>query len=407
MIRTKYKVLKLEDIAVNSKNAIVDGPFGSALKVKDYVDDGIPVLQGKNISNFQFNFSDIRYITPQKAQELIRSKVEVGDILFVKIGSIGYSAEVTDLNGYPFAIIPANLAKVSIDYSKVDKNYLLFWLRSDTVVNYLKKNASKTAQPALSLGKIKQIPVVMPSLETQKKISAVLLKAQELIDKRKAQIEALDQLTQSVFLEMFGDPMLNKKQWPKKKLGNICSIVRGGSPRPIEKFLGGHIPWIKISDATKGDSIYLKNTKEFIIEEGVKKSRLIKKGSLIFANCGVSLGFARIITFDGCIHDGWLAFEDIPNYVNKIFLLKLLNQFTDYFRKTAPDGTQPNLNTTIMKNFEVILPPIELQNRFANIVLKIESQKDLLQKSLEELENNFNSLMQRAFKGELFNDKCM
>lgn len=404
MIRTKYKVLKLEDIAVNSKNAIVDGPFGSALKVKDYVDDGIPVLQGKNISNFQFNFSDIRYITPQKAQELIRSKVEVGDILFVKIGSIGYSAEVTDLNGYPFAIIPANLAKVSIDYSKVDKNYLLFWLRSDTVVNYLKKNASKTAQPALSLGKIKQIPVVMPSLETQKKISAVLLKAQELIDKRKAQIEALDQLTQSVFLEMFGDPMLNKKQWPKKKLGNICSIVRGGSPRPIEKFLGGHIPWIKISDATKGDSIYLKNTKEFIIEEGVKKSRLIKKGSLIFANCGVSLGFARIITFDGCIHDGWLAFEDIPNYVNKIFLLKLLNQFTDYFRKTAPDGTQPNLNTTIMKNFEVILPPIELQNRFADIVLKIESQKDLLQKSLEELENNFSSLMQQAFKGELFND---
>ncbi|OQP16239.1 restriction endonuclease subunit S [Geobacillus zalihae] len=404
MIRTKYKVLKLEDIAVNSKNAIVDGPFGSALKVKDYVDDGIPVLQGKNISNFQFNFSDIRYITPQKAQELIRSKVEVGDILFVKIGSIGYSAEVTDLNGYPFAIIPANLAKVSIDYSKVDKNYLLFWLRSDTVVNYLKKNASKTAQPALSLGKIKQIPVVMPSLETQKKISAVLLKAQELIDKRKAQIEALDQLTQSVFLEMFGDPMLNKKQWPKKKLGNICSIVRGGSPRPIEKFLGGHIPWIKISDATKGDSIYLKNTKEFIIEEGVKKSRLIKKGSLIFANCGVSLGFARIITFDGCIHDGWLAFEYIPNYVNKIFLLKLLNQFTDYFRKTAPDGTQPNLNTTIMKNFEVILPPIELQNRFADIVLKIESQKDLLQKSLEELENNFSSLMQQAFKGELFND---
>ncbi|WP_223810866.1 restriction endonuclease subunit S domain-containing protein [Geobacillus zalihae] len=104
MIRTKYKVLKLEDIAVNSKNAIVDGPFGSALKVKDYVDDGIPVLQGKNISNFQFNFSDIRYITPQKAQELIRSKVEVGDILFVKIGSIGYSAEVTDLNGYPLLL---------------------------------------------------------------------------------------------------------------------------------------------------------------------------------------------------------------------------------------------------------------------------------------------------------------
>lgn len=202
---------------------------------------------------------------------------------------------------------------------------------------------------------------------------------------------------------MFGDPVLNRKKWTKKKLGDVCTIVRGGSPRPIEKFLGGNIPWIKISDATKGDNIYLKKTKESILEIGVKKSRLIKRGSLIFANCGVSLGFARIITFDGCIHDGWLAFEDISSDINKIFLLKLLNHFTDYFRKTAPDGAQPNLNTTIMKNFEIILPPIELQNQFAEIVQKIESQKALLQQSLTELENNFQSLMQRAFKGELFN----
>ena len=70
-------------------------------------------------------------------------------------------------------------------------------------------------------------------------------------------------------------------------------------------------PWIKIGDATDGDNTYLRSTKEHIIQEGVKKSRLVKAGSLIFANCGVSLGFARIITFDGCIHDGWLAMEDI------------------------------------------------------------------------------------------------
>ena len=300
------------------------------------------------------------------------------------------------------ALLNQRVAKIVSKNEQVCPKYLFYYM--DKLQNKILQKAGGAAQPNISPKEIAQFTIPLPSIEIQNRISEILDKAQELIDKRKAQIEALDQLTQSVFLEMFGDPMLNKKQWPKKKLGNICSIVRGGSPRPIEKFLGGHIPWIKISDATKGDSIYLKNTKEFIIEEGVKKSRLIKKGSLIFANCGVSLGFARIITFDGCIHDGWLAFEDIPNYVNKIFLLKLLNQFTDYFRKTAPDGTQPNLNTTIMKNFEVILPPIELQNRFADIVLKIESQKDLLQKSLEELENNFSSLMQQAFKGELFND---
>lgn len=94
-------------------------------------------------------------------------------------------------------------------------------------------------------------------------------------------------------------------RWKKEKLGNLCDVYRGSSPRPINKYLGGTIPWIKIGDATEGDNVYMHSTKEHIIEEGVKKSRLVKKGSLIFANCGVSLGFARIITFDGCIHDGY------------------------------------------------------------------------------------------------------
>ena len=166
---------------------------------------------------------------------------------------------------------------------------------------------------------------------------------------------------------MFGDPDRNIKGWPKKQLGEQCKVYRGGSPRPISKYLGGSIPWIKIGDATIGNSIYLHTTKEHIIEAGLPKSRLVKKGSMIFANCGVSLGFARILSFDGCIHDGWLSFEDINPEVNSIFLLKLLNHNTENFRKTAPDGTQPNLNTAIMKQFELIMPPIELQNQFAQI----------------------------------------
>ena len=144
-----------------------------------------------------------------------------------------------------------------------------------------------------------------------------------------------------------------------------------------------------------GMSVY--DTKEKIIEEGKKKSRFLKKGSLIFANCGVSLGFARIITFDGCIHDGWLALRDIDGKLNKIFLLKTLNSYTDYFRAIAPDGTQPNLNTTIVKNFEIPIPPIQLQNQFAEIVTKIEEQKALVQKAIDETQYLFDSLMNEYF----------
>ena len=106
-------VITLNDIAAPVPNSIVDGPFGSNLKLSDYVEEGIPVLQGKNITNNKFQWFDVRFISHLKAKELKRSSVRVGDILLVKIGSIGYSAIVRDLQGFDFAIIPANLAKIT------------------------------------------------------------------------------------------------------------------------------------------------------------------------------------------------------------------------------------------------------------------------------------------------------
>ena len=186
----------------------------------------------------------------------------------------------------------------------------------------------------------------------------------------------------SRFVEMFGDITANDRGWITRPLGELCTIVRGGSPRPIEQYLGGNIPWIKIGDATEGESIYLRSTKKHIIPEGVKKSRMVKAGSLIFANCGVSLGFARIITFDGCIHDGWLALEDVDVSIDKVFLLQTLNQMTAHFREIAPSGTQPNLNTSIMKSHMQIIPPMVLQRRFIDFVSEVDKSKFLIQKSL-------------------------
>ena len=211
------------------------------------------------------------------------------------------------------------------------------------------------------------------------------------------EIKLMDDLIKARFVEMFGDINVNDKGWDIQPLGNLCTILRGGSPRPIEQFLGGTVPWIKIGDATEGESIYLNSTKEHIIQEGVKKSRLVKAGSLIFANCGVSLGFARIITFDGCIHDGWLALEDIDERLDKVFLLQSLNQMTEHFRAIAPAGTQPNLNTAIMKAYMQILPPLSMQKEFIAFVAQVDKLKVAVQKALDEAQLLFDSLMQKYF----------
>lgn len=241
------------------------------------------------------------------------------------------------------------------------------------------------------------IPIPVPPLPEQEKIVSELDCLSDIIEKKRQQLKELDALAQSIFYEMFGDPVGNEKGWEVKKLGEVCDVYRGGSPRPIDKYLGGNIPWIKIGDATFGSDIYLTKTREHIVEEGLKKTRFIHSGSLIFANCGVSLGFARIITFDGCIHDGWLAFDNISLELDKIFFLKSLNFCTPYFRRTAPDGTQPNLNTGIMKSFIQILPPLPLQQSFAQKIESIEKQKELIKQSIVEVETLFNSRMDYYF----------
>lgn len=206
-----WRTTTLGEVAASVPNAIVDGPFGSNLKQSDYVEEGVPVLQGKNITNDRFRWFDVRFISDRKAAELRRSSVRVGDILIIKIGSIGYSAIVEDLNGFEFAIIPANLAKVTPDLVKVDVVYLHRWLTSVEAKRYLNSVASKTAQPALSLGKIKSLPVPLPPLTEQKRIAGILDAADALRAKRRAALAQLDALAQSLFLDLFGDPVTNPK----------------------------------------------------------------------------------------------------------------------------------------------------------------------------------------------------
>ena len=220
----------------------------------------------------------------------------------------------------------------------------------------------------------------------QREIVKVLKNVEDTIRYQEIEINKFDELIKARFIEMFGDININNKNWHTEHLGKLCNIARGSSPRPIEKYLGGDIPWIKIGDATDEDNIYLNSTKEHIIREGVKKSRFVKKGSLIFANCGVSLGFARIISFDGCIHDGWLALENIDYRLNKEFLLLSLNQLTDHFRIIAPSGTQPNLNIAIMQNFMQVIPPMELQETFVSFRRQVDKSRFDIKKSITELE---------------------
>lgn len=311
------------------------------------------------------------------------------------IGIVKDGAGVGRVSIYPAKSSLVGTMQYIIPASKCDINYLYHYLCSLNLSKYV----SGATIPHIYFKDYGKCMIPVPSLENQKRIASELDKINDMISKYDEQLKELDKLSQSIFYEMFGDPIDNEKGWEVKKLVEICDIVRGGSPRPIENYLGGNIPWIKIGDATKGDDLYLCSTKEHIKKEGLSKTRLIPKGSMIFANCGVSLGFARIIKFEGCIHDGWLALQKIrTQIINMIFLLKSLNMCTIYFRELAPEGTQPNLNTTIMKNFVQILPPLSLQQSFARKIEAIEAMKTKVKEAKKEAETLLAARMQYWFE---------
>lgn len=368
---------------------------GYAFKSENYVDSGIRIIR---ISNVQKGY--IEDSTPAfysfDTMGLSKFMLEEGDLLMSLTGNVGRVA-ILEKELLP-AALNQRVACLRLKSNKITKSYLFHFFNSNFFEQQCIMASNGVAQKNMSTEWLKDYEIPLYTPNQQEEIVTVLNAAQSILSSRRQQLQKLDDLVKARFVELFGDINANDREWNVQPLGELCTIVRGGSPRPIEKYLGGDIPWIKIGDATDGESIYLYSTKEHITQAGVSKSRMVKSGSLIFANCGVSLGFARIITFDGCIHDGWLAMENIDERLDKVFLLQSLNQMTEHFRRIAPAGTQPNLNTAIMKDYKQIIPPLELQKEFIAFVAQTDKSKVAVQKALDEAQLLFDSLMQKYFE---------
>lgn len=249
---------------------------------------------------------------------------------------------------------------------------------------------------------LKQVVIPLPNIQYQNKIANILDQAQRLIDKRKEQIALLDELVQSVFYDMFGDPVINDRAWNLEKLKNLGALKRGKSshrPRNAPELLNGPYPLIQTGDIANA-GLYLNDYTTTYSELGLKQSKLWSKGTLCIT-IAANIAKTTIITFDACFPDSVVAFLNKENIVNKMYIQIWMSFLQKIIEDGAPESAQKNINLKILGELDVILPPIELQNHFAEMVENIEKQKELLNKSLAELETNFNSLMQRAFRGEL------
>lgn len=256
----------------------------------------------------------------------------------------------------------------------------------------------------LNKSKLNDIKIPYCDLKTQKRIVEILDKAQELIDKRKEQIEALDELVKSKFIDMFGDIATNKKNFEKIKIGEVID----SSIKKAHKLYNDEdeISYIDISCIDNLSNKIISYNKYLFSQAPSRAQQCIQKGDILISTVRPNL---KNIAMVEKLYENMVTTSGVTvlrsSKINKYFLYKYV--LTDYFTSEMISKTSganyPSIKASDIYNHEMIYPPIELQNKFANFVEQVDKLKTEMEKSLKELEDNFNSLMQRAFKGELFN----
>ena len=365
---------------------------------KDFVDKGIPFINAGHIQNNDISFENMNYISKEKFNKLGSGKVKKNDILYCLRGSLGKNAIVNIEEG----AIASSLVILRSKTEDIDVNYLIKYLNSNYIKEQILKYNNGSSQPNLSAASVKNFNIYLPNYEKQKEISRILDKAQQLIDKRKEQIEALDELVKSKFIEMFGNYFKNKEHF--YSLMETCNFIdyRGKTPEKSESGI------TLITAKNVKSHIFSFEPREYIPEENYEEimTRGIPMVNDILFTTEAPLGnMCRIPKIEGkfCVGQRLITMQPKENIVSEYLEYALLSEeFQREMWKVSSGSTVKGIRSKELVKLKVPVPPIELQNKFADFVKYTDKLKFEMEKSLKELEDNFNSLMQKAFKGELF-----
>lgn len=403
-MNSKYEVKKLGDYIVQVR--------GISYKPTDIseepIDTHMAVLRANSIKNNKLILEDLIYVNKDLVKE--NQIIKENDILIAaSSGSkeiVGKSVQIKDNTNFTFGAF----CKIVRCSEKIEPRYVGYFLRTPYYRSTISNLVCGANINNLKNEHIDELLIPMPSREIQQKIVNILDKSQELIDKRKEQIEALDELVKSKFIEMFGASINNPKSWDLTTMDKVIDVI-GGYAFKSTDFADDGIPVLKIGNINSG---YFKPTNLMFWEKDDKLERyLIKPGDLVISLTGtVGKDDYGNVCIMGTDYDEYylnqrnakLEIKSTESF-NKYYLTYLLKvpEIKQRLTGISRGVRQANISNKDILNLEVPNPPIELQNKFEEFVKQIDKLKFEMEKSLKELEDNFNSLMQKAFKGELFN----
>ena len=367
-----------------------------------YIKEGFPLITSKNLKNDTLNYDKVKYISEEDYLNINkRSKVDIGDIIFAMIGTIGNPIVIKDEPD--FAIKNVALFKVP---ENQDSHFLKYYLDSNSVIDKMSKDAKGATQKFVGLGYLRNFLIPLPPLPEQKRIVAVLDKAFSAIAKAKANAEQNLKNVKELF-ESYLQGVFEKKGegWEKKSLGDVCEIIGGGTPsKKKEEFYNGDILWATVRDM-KSDLI--KETEHKITKDAVKNSstNIIPKENVIIAT-RVGLGKVCLIENDTAINQDLKGIVPInPKKLSVDFLYRWFKSIAHKIVDEGTGATVQGVKLPFIKSLTIYIPSLKTQQA---IVLKLDTLstetkklETVYQKKIDNLEELKKSVLQKAFNGEL------
>ncbi len=401
-----------------------DAPFGTKLKTKDYVDEGVPVVQGRNIKNNRFEWNQHLYVTEEKFQSLKKSHCREGDLVFPKVGTIGITAIMPKVEGRDTFLLSTNMMKMSVDPTRADIEFVYHYFTQESVRASIRANAGGSSQPIFNFTTLKRFELTLPPLPVQRQIAGILSAYDELIENSYGRIKILETLARTLYREWFvhfrfpgheSHPRVAStfgevpRGWEVKALGEVANIFRGRSYRSVDLADEGGLPFLNLKCLDRDGGFRRSGLKRYTGE--FKGIHVAKKGDIIMAVTDMTqerrivARAALVPTLDsefGIFSMDLVRIEptsDLP----KPFLYSFLrySSFADEVKQHANGANVLHLSPDRISGFRLLAPPTDLMRRFAGFVAPVLEEIDTLANKIDNLRRTRDLLLPRLLSGQV------
>ncbi len=278
----------------------------------------------------------------------------------------------------------------------LDRRFLCYFLRQPSMVEYANSRAAGVNLPRLSPSALSEFEIPLPPLPEQRRIAEVLDRAEALRAKRRAALAELDSLTQSIFLDLFGDPATNPKGWPHRMLFDLGRVVTGGTPpSAMPGMFDGPIPFVTPGDLESDEPV-----KRSLTAAGAEESKTVRAGATLVCCIGATIGKMGISQVRSAFNQQLNAVE-WGEEVNDLYGFAVLQFFKPTIKTWGASTTLPILKKSSFEKIEIPVPPLLRQQEFARRFQAVERLRAAQRESLAGLDELFASLQHLAFSGEL------